>query len=110
MVLPGGFSVVADLLFAGFGRNSIRPGEPRQPPALFALSVYSPGIRFENFTPRAQTGCTRAKMPPHYWSTLTPSIFAEWGLIEAKYRRGVFRVENLTVDARLRATVSHAQV
>src|SRR5665647_2190252 len=65
----------------------------------------------ENSIPRAQTGCTRAKMPPHYCSTLRPSIFAEWGLkFKANYRRGVFRVENLTVDKRVRATMSHAQV
>jgi hypothetical protein len=49
-------------------------------------------------------------MPPHYWSTLASSMFAEWGLIKANHRRGVFRVENLTVDARVRATMSHAQV
>src|SRR3981081_2942636 len=33
----------------------------------------------------------RAKMPPHYYSTLAPSIFAEWGLIKANTRRGVLR-------------------
>jgi hypothetical protein len=49
-------------------------------------------------------------MPPHYWPTLSPSIFAEWGLIKAKYRVGVFRVKNLTVDGRVRAAMSHAQV
>jgi hypothetical protein len=35
---------------------------------------------FENSIPRAQTGCNRAKKPPQYCSTLTQSIFAEWGL------------------------------
>jgi len=42
--------------------------------------VRAPKIRFEDSTPRAQTGCTRAKMPPHYWSNFTSSMFAEWGL------------------------------
>ena len=32
-------------------------------------------------------------MPPQYCSTLIGSTFAEWGLIEANARRGVFRVQ-----------------
>jgi hypothetical protein len=32
-------------------------------------------------------------MPPHCCSTLAQSIFAEWGLIKANTRRGVFRVK-----------------
>jgi hypothetical protein len=40
----------------------------------------TPEKRFENSIPRAQTGCTRAKKPPHYCSTLKQSKFAEWGL------------------------------
>jgi hypothetical protein len=47
--------------------------------------VRAPEIRFENSIPRAQTGCSRAKLPPHYWSTLTPSMFAEWGLIKSEF-------------------------
>ena len=31
-------------------------------------------------------------MPPHCCSTLAQSIFAEWGLVKANTRRGVFRV------------------
>jgi hypothetical protein len=50
-------------------------------------------MRFENSFPRAQTGCARAKMPPHYRANLMPSMFAEWGLkSKANVRRGVFRV------------------
>jgi hypothetical protein len=49
--------------------------------------------RFENSIQSAQTGYARAKMPPYYCSTLTRSIFAEWGLVKAKIRRGVFRVK-----------------
>jgi hypothetical protein len=99
MVLPGIFG----LWQAAFGRfraNSIRAIGPGQPPAAFALSVRLPEIRFEDSIPRAQTGCTRAKMPPHYWSNFRPSMFAEWGLSKANYRRGAFRVENLTVETR----------
>ena len=36
-------------------------------------------------------------MPPHCWSNLALSIFAEWGLIKANTRRGVFRVKSLAV-------------
>src|SRR5882757_1004142 len=57
----------------------------------------------------AQTGCARAKIPPYYCSTLARSIFAEWGLVKANTRRGVFRVEIMTHRWRARATVSHAQ-
>jgi hypothetical protein len=77
-------------------------GVGNRPP--FALSVRLPKIRFEDSIPRAQTGCNRAKMPPHYWSNLRPSIFAEWGLkAKANFRRGAFRVKNLTVEMRARA-------
>jgi hypothetical protein len=41
-------------------------------------------------------------MPPHYYSTLIASIFAEWGLVKANTRRGVFRVENNIVSSSLR--------
>jgi hypothetical protein len=34
----------------------------------------------KNVTTRAQTGCVRVKIPPHWRSILAPSIFAEWGL------------------------------
>jgi hypothetical protein len=34
-------------------------------------------------------------MPPHCYSSLAQSIFAEWGLIKANTRRGVFRVKKL---------------
>src|SRR3954454_7478087 len=34
----------------------------------------------------------RVKLPPYYYSTLRLSIFAEWGLVKANTRRGVFRV------------------
>jgi hypothetical protein len=65
----------------------------------------------KNSIPRAQTGRARAKLPPYCWSILTPSIFAEWGLIKADTRRGVFRVK---ITGRcvcvFRATMSHAQV
>src|SRR5215204_1133287 len=47
----------------------------------------------KNSPSRAQTGCERAKLPPHCWSILGLSIFAEWGLKEANTRRGVFRVK-----------------
>jgi hypothetical protein len=36
-------------------------------------------------------------LPPQYCSTLAQSTFAEWGLIKANARRGVFRVKILTV-------------
>jgi hypothetical protein len=38
-------------------------------------------------------------MPPHYYSTLSWSIFAEWGLVKANIRRGVFRVRKSNVSS-----------
>lgn len=95
-----------------FRANTIRALAPRQPPAAFALGVHLPEIRFEDSIPRAQTGCTRAKMPPHYCSnlrlsivrrvgTLVQSEFSSWGVPSRKSDRRA---------ARWRATMSHAQV
>jgi hypothetical protein len=79
--------------------------------AAFALSVRPPEIRFEDSIPRAQTGCTRAKMPPHYWSNFTPSMFAEWGLSQSEFSSwGVPSRKSDRRGARSRATMSHAQV
>src|SRR5712675_1471041 len=37
-----------------------------------------------------QSGHERVKMPPHYYSTLARSMFAEWGLNQGEYSsRGV---------------------
>jgi hypothetical protein len=61
--------------------------------------------------PRAQTGYARAKLPPYCWSILRLSMFAEWGLIKANTRRGVFRVKIIGHRLRAyRASMSHAQV
>jgi hypothetical protein len=78
MVFPRRFSVVAGCFAAGFVRNSIGRMTLDQQPAP---AVARQG-RFENSMTRAQTGCIRAKMPPHYCSTLAQSIFAEWGLVK----------------------------
>jgi hypothetical protein len=49
--------------------------------------------RLKNVTARAHLGCARVKIPPYYRSILARSIFAEWGLVKANTRRGVFRVK-----------------
>src|SRR3954465_12673584 len=64
---------------------------------------------FDSIRRLTQQQHRRVKMPPQYCSTLARSIFAEWGLVKANTRRGVFRVNNLIVNAS-RATMSHAQV
>jgi hypothetical protein len=69
MVLPGIFGLWR-AAFSRFRAKHIRPLTLGQPPAAFALSVRAPKLRFEDSIPRAQTGCNRAKMPPHYWSNL----------------------------------------
>ena len=74
-------------------RRAARQSEARAEAVAFPCSKSS-------FSP-AQSGCTQAKLPPQYCSTLIRSMFAEWGLIQANTRRGVFRVSNLTVKARL---------
>jgi hypothetical protein len=65
MVLPGGVSVVADCFLQVAVETVSGQANPGNR-ATFAPSVRAPEIRFENSIPRAQTGCTRAKMPPHY--------------------------------------------
>jgi hypothetical protein len=70
MVSPGVFGLWQAAL-GRFCANSIRPHRSGQSPAAFALNVQAPEIRFEDSTPRAQTGCKRAKMPPHYSANFT---------------------------------------
>ena len=52
---------------------------------------------------------SRVKMPPQYCSTLIRSTFAEWGLIKANARRGVFRVKIVAAVRVFRAAMSHAR-
>src|SRR5450755_2574364 len=97
------------LLFAGFARNSTQPPTLEQLPEPQA-SGHPDGIRFKNSISRAQLGCARAKLPPYCSSNLAWSIFAEWGLVQANTRRGVFRVRDLTIACAFRAAMSHARV
>src|SRR5258708_39546143 len=57
-----------------------------------------------------QSGHERVKMPPHYYSTLARSMFAEWGLNQGEYSSRGVPSKPWPSFARSRATMSHARV
>src|SRR6478672_10780962 len=57
-----------------------------------------------------QSGHERVKMPPHYYSTLAPSMFAEWGLNQGEYSSRGVPSKPWPPFARSRATMGHARV
>jgi hypothetical protein len=52
-------------------------------------------VPFKHYPAKIARSTSRitVKLPPHYYSILPMSIFAEWGLVKANTRRGVFRVQ-----------------
>jgi hypothetical protein len=52
-------------------------------------------VLFKQYPAKTTRSTSRiaVKLPPHYYSIVPMSIFAEWGLVKANTRRGVFRVK-----------------
>jgi len=66
MVLPSGLYGGLLQQLADFVGNSICPPGPGQLLAGFPVRERAFPTALQNSTRRAQTGCMRAKMPPHY--------------------------------------------
>jgi hypothetical protein len=112
MVLPRRFLwlVAAASTAADFAGDSIRPPEPGQPLAA------TPGLRARladrtsNFHPARTNRLHASQNAAALLADLATVDIRRVGTHPSEYRRGVFRVKILTVDARVRAAMSHAQV
>src|SRR3954447_5284185 len=79
------------IIYAGH----VSPSLLRCAVAVFPLQNIGPVPPDQPFAPDrlpARSRHRRVKLPPYYYSSLRLSIFAEWGLVKANTRRGVFRV------------------
>jgi hypothetical protein len=100
MFLPWGYATLVARYFlsnAGCIRNTIRRmrwDQQLAPPREIDRAIERELILTDFVESNVrQSRHARVKMPPHYCSTLARSIFAEWGLVKANTRRGVFRVK-----------------
>ncbi|WP_154073476.1 hypothetical protein [Bradyrhizobium erythrophlei] len=109
MVLPSGFYGGLLQQAAGFVGNSIRPPEPGQPRGIPGLRARLAG-RTLKFHPARTNRLQPSQNAAALLADLETIDIRRVGTHQSEYRRGVFRVKILTVDARLRAAMSHAQV